>query len=255
MSSSLVPDSLLRQVVATYAPRRVILFGSRARGDARPDSDLDLLVVLDDDAPEEALGWERRAEARRGHHDVDIIPWREGDLRRREHLRGSLAATIRREGVTVYEDAAKAGEERPVRDEERVTAAEEARLWVGQAHDDREAAELMLGAPRRPLVLNAAFNVQQAAETLVKALLVLADKEVPKSHDLARLLGLLGAESPVPADLSAGLGAITGWVVTGRYPTTRGKDRTPDAEAVVAALALVARLDAIVAEALDKAGG
>jgi predicted nucleotidyltransferase len=28
------------------APLRVVLFGSRARGDARPDSDLDLLVVM-----------------------------------------------------------------------------------------------------------------------------------------------------------------------------------------------------------------
>ena len=27
-------------------PGRVLLFGSRARGDARPDSDLDLLVVM-----------------------------------------------------------------------------------------------------------------------------------------------------------------------------------------------------------------
>jgi hypothetical protein len=36
----------LRQV---YGPRleRVILFGSHARGDARPDSDIDLLVVLE----------------------------------------------------------------------------------------------------------------------------------------------------------------------------------------------------------------
>lgn len=28
------------------APLRLVLFGSRARGDARPDSDLDLLVVM-----------------------------------------------------------------------------------------------------------------------------------------------------------------------------------------------------------------
>jgi predicted nucleotidyltransferase len=32
------------------APLRVVLFGSRARGDARPDSDLDLLVVGGEDA-------------------------------------------------------------------------------------------------------------------------------------------------------------------------------------------------------------
>jgi predicted nucleotidyltransferase len=36
-------------VVAYFQARRVILFGSAARGDAGPDSDTDLLVVADDD--------------------------------------------------------------------------------------------------------------------------------------------------------------------------------------------------------------
>ncbi len=42
-------DNLLQDVVSATVdavdPERIILFGSRARGDARPDSDLDLLVV------------------------------------------------------------------------------------------------------------------------------------------------------------------------------------------------------------------
>ncbi|TCZ58620.1 nucleotidyltransferase family protein [Roseicella aquatilis] len=48
-----VPENLLRQIVATHHPRRVILFGSHARGKAGPDSDLDRMVVLDDEAPGE----------------------------------------------------------------------------------------------------------------------------------------------------------------------------------------------------------
>ena len=42
-------ETLLHQMVETIvrevAPETIILFGSRARGDARPDSDVDLLVV------------------------------------------------------------------------------------------------------------------------------------------------------------------------------------------------------------------
>jgi predicted nucleotidyltransferase len=42
-------DVLLRQMVEVIIrdvdPETIILFGSRARGEARPDSDVDLLVV------------------------------------------------------------------------------------------------------------------------------------------------------------------------------------------------------------------
>lgn len=38
-------ERMVRRIVAEVAPEMVILFGSRARGDARPDSDVDLVVV------------------------------------------------------------------------------------------------------------------------------------------------------------------------------------------------------------------
>jgi predicted nucleotidyltransferase len=36
---------IVERIVRTAAPEAVVLFGSRSRGDARPDSDVDLLVV------------------------------------------------------------------------------------------------------------------------------------------------------------------------------------------------------------------
>ena len=41
-------DELVRRVVAAVRPRRIILFGSGARGELGPNSDLDLLVVMPD---------------------------------------------------------------------------------------------------------------------------------------------------------------------------------------------------------------
>jgi predicted nucleotidyltransferase len=41
----------LLQALQDYHPRRVILFGSSARGDADADSDLDVLVVKDTEEP------------------------------------------------------------------------------------------------------------------------------------------------------------------------------------------------------------
>jgi hypothetical protein len=60
----IVPEALLGQVVEGFDPRRVILVGSRARGDARQDSDYDLVVVLDDAVPDDGLRHSR------GHHSL-----------------------------------------------------------------------------------------------------------------------------------------------------------------------------------------
>ena len=48
---------MARIIVDTFSPRRAFLFGSRARGDHTPESDVDLLVELDqvDDEFEMAL--------------------------------------------------------------------------------------------------------------------------------------------------------------------------------------------------------
>ena len=38
-------DEIIRRIVEVAAPDRIVLFGSAARGDMGPDSDVDLLVV------------------------------------------------------------------------------------------------------------------------------------------------------------------------------------------------------------------
>ena len=54
MTKSSVPDrarlnaslkEMVRRILVTGHPQKIILFGSRARGDARPDSDYDLLLI------------------------------------------------------------------------------------------------------------------------------------------------------------------------------------------------------------------
>jgi len=49
-------EEAVRRIVEAARPVRVVLFGSHARGEARPDSDVDLLVVEENvkDAPGEA---------------------------------------------------------------------------------------------------------------------------------------------------------------------------------------------------------
>ncbi len=40
-------DQVVEQIVEKFKPQKIILFGSYARGNPRPESDVDLLVVMD----------------------------------------------------------------------------------------------------------------------------------------------------------------------------------------------------------------
>jgi hypothetical protein len=101
-----VPPELLAPIVAYFNPRRVILFGSHARGDARPDSDIDLLVVVDDDTPADKVTLRAGLASRKGYHNpADVIPVREATFQRKARIPGTLSRAAAREGVVVYERA------------------------------------------------------------------------------------------------------------------------------------------------------
>jgi len=104
MIAKSVPPELFDAVVDYFRPLRVIVFGSAARGDAGPDSDIDLLVILYDDAPPEKLTLAAGYQSRRSyHHATDVIPCREAVFNRKSRIAGTLAYAAAREGKIVYE--------------------------------------------------------------------------------------------------------------------------------------------------------
>ncbi|WP_109155390.1 nucleotidyltransferase domain-containing protein, partial [Azospirillum sp. TSO5] len=106
LSVPMVPDDLLRPVIAHFQPQKVILFGSQARGDAGDDSDYDLFVIVEDDTPPERLSWQSKYEARRTYHRaVDIVACRASVFERKRGVAGSLSNIADREGVVVYSAA------------------------------------------------------------------------------------------------------------------------------------------------------
>lgn len=94
-------------IVAASHPVKVILFGSVARGDAGPDSDLDFLVVLDRLDPAERarrMGQIRFAISVRAPTDIFVTDVEEFD--RRKNVNGSMLYWPAREGKVVYERSA-----------------------------------------------------------------------------------------------------------------------------------------------------
>lgn len=94
---------VVRRLIEAYAPERVYLFGSSARGEVGPDSDFDLLLVVSDDAPPERkrsrLAYERLWGTGTA---VDVLVWTRSSFDRRLHLPASLPATVVREGRLLH---------------------------------------------------------------------------------------------------------------------------------------------------------
>ena len=103
-ASPLVPPELLFPVAAYFNPRRVILFESYARGHAGPDSDIDMLVIVDGDTPPEKVTLRAGFDARRSYRQpADVIPVREETFRRKSSIPGTLSRAASLEGIVVYE--------------------------------------------------------------------------------------------------------------------------------------------------------
>jgi predicted nucleotidyltransferase len=98
-----VPSPLLSRIVERMHPLEVWLFGSRARGGARPGSDWDLLVVLPDDASEDDLDLMRAWQAVRDLRiPADVYPVRKSDFEGARDHAGTLVRTVVSEGRRVY---------------------------------------------------------------------------------------------------------------------------------------------------------
>ena len=75
-------DEMVRRTVEEVQPRRVILFGSAARGTMGPHSDLDLLVVMPDTADCRAVTQRLYRRLRGLNQAKDLVVVRESDLER-----------------------------------------------------------------------------------------------------------------------------------------------------------------------------
>ena len=97
-----VIEQLVRRIIEIAQPLRIILFGSAARGEMGPDSDIDVLVVM----PE---GVHRRRTVQLLYRQIrglgvpfDILVATPDDLERHKDNIGLIYQSVLREGREVY---------------------------------------------------------------------------------------------------------------------------------------------------------
>jgi predicted nucleotidyltransferase len=93
-------DTMIHRLVDAFGPARIYLFGSRSRGDDRPDSDYDLLVVVDECPDRRRAAVAMRDALRDLSAGKDIIVVTEAEL---AGSPGLLVSAAQREGTAVYE--------------------------------------------------------------------------------------------------------------------------------------------------------
>jgi len=107
IDARLAADAKLQRLVQALAediePAAILLFGSRARGEERPDSDYDLLVILPDSAPQERMDpLLLYRVARRARVSADVIPCREASFEQSRDLVGTLSYEAAHYGRRIY---------------------------------------------------------------------------------------------------------------------------------------------------------
>ena len=94
---------IIRRILAAGEPQKIVLFGSRARGDARADSDYDLLLV----EPSELPRHKRAARYRRALTGLngakDILVWTPDEVAQWRDVPNAFVTTAVQEGVVLYE--------------------------------------------------------------------------------------------------------------------------------------------------------
>jgi predicted nucleotidyltransferase len=91
---------LAQQVAEASGALQIILFGSATSGHITADSDIDLLLVLPDDAsPRKALVQAHEALLKRPA-PLDLVPMRQSHWRQKASV---LARNIARDGIVLYD--------------------------------------------------------------------------------------------------------------------------------------------------------
>jgi len=95
-------EEVVRRILAAGSPVKIVLFGSQARGEAGPGSDLDVLIVEDSSLPR----YKRASRYLRALVGVfpakDVVVWTPQEIEAWSGVPNAFVTTALREGKTLY---------------------------------------------------------------------------------------------------------------------------------------------------------
>ena len=179
--------AVAKAVYDALRPRSVILFGSRARGDFRRDSDVDLLIITDDDrmdkdeymlARDAAHAKSAEVYGARSPFGVDVLNMSAEKFRHCRRAKNHVAGQAARDGVDMNGDRIPPDGQEP-------DNMPDIRQRVVNAKRELRTLDILVNADadQEPI----GFHAQQAVENALKGWISALNDEYGNTHDLSDL--------------------------------------------------------------------
>jgi uncharacterized protein len=239
-----VLEELTRTIVERIRPRRIVLFGSRARGDAEADSDYDIMVEVDADADVKSAERVASGLFPRRRWSMDVLVYAAADVQRWKDDVGFVLYDIVREGRVLYcrpdidtTEFGPGGSRPAPRVREGTSTPESLQSWIDRARSDFAAMKVTatLVPPVHGIVC---FHAHQCADKLLKACLIARSIRPPRIHDLPELLALCVEAGFDLAHLGTDCATLYGLWLKSRYPE-EGEPTSSEADGAVEAATAV----------------
>ena len=208
--------AVARAVGEAVHPDKVILFGSRARGDFSPDSDIDLLIITGTGSVSQQTYQRSSAAAHRKVEElygdsisVDLIRMSEGAFHDGRRARNHVAGQAVRDGFDANGDKVTYDNPQP-------TNWPDIRQRIANAERELSVLKILVEANSAQEAIG--FHAQQALENALKGWISALDTDYRNTHDLTKLAATV-RQHPAENDTSAGerLTWLTEYAVRYRY--------------------------------------
>ena len=212
--------AVARAVEEAIHPDRVILFGSRARGDFNADSDIDLLIITD---AERLDKWEYVRHSEVAHRKseevygqwvgVDLVHMSEATFHYGRRARNHIAGQAVRDGFDANGDKVNYDNPKP-------TNWPDIRQRIANAERELKAMEVLVEGEGPQEAIG--FHAQQAIENALKGWISALDADYGNTHDLGTLMAIV-RRHPDENDTYAGerLAWLSDYAVEYRYEGAR----------------------------------